>query len=97
MKSIWQIELAEEENSRNQHDEMTARTLGCSKIQDIAFKSRENKQGDFFPIGSISHFVGSLISRAKKAALFTACPKNPRESRFVILANRHDLGGHNGA
>jgi hypothetical protein len=69
MKSIWQIELAEEENSRNQHDEMTARTLGCSKIQDIAFKSRENKHGDFFPIGSLAHFAGSLLVMLKSLQL----------------------------
>jgi hypothetical protein len=65
MKSIWQIELAEEENSRNQHDEMTARTLGWSKIQDIAFKSRENKHGDFFLIGLLAHFAGSLLVMLK--------------------------------
>jgi len=71
MKSIWQIELAEEENSRNQHDEMTARTLGRSKILDIAFKSRENKHGDFFLTGSLAHFAGSLLVLLKKCLQFS--------------------------
>jgi hypothetical protein len=69
MKSTWQIEPAEEENSRNQHDEMTARTLGCSKILDIAFMSRKNKHSDFFPIGSLTHFAGSLLVMPKSLQL----------------------------
>jgi hypothetical protein len=101
MKSIWQIELAEEENFRIQHDEMTARTSGWSKIQDIAFKSRENNHDEFFPIGSRIHFEGSLIVLLKKMSSFFStirrCLKSPPcESPFVIPAQAHwrQLNGH---
>jgi len=48
MKSIWQIELREEElaeevNIRNQYNKIILRTLGFFKILDIAFMSRENR------------------------------------------------------